>query len=84
MKKTLLLAIVAALLSGCFYPTERRIVSRGWVKPQLAKDHSPLYCYRTLGVVDCYARPLAGRDDGRLVNSYRPAHVAPPTHPAAR
>lgn len=34
-------------------------------------DEPPVYCYRTLGDVDCYKRPLLGAER-RLVNYYGP------------
>ena len=35
-------------------------------------DYEPLYCYQTLGGVDCHRKPHA-RDAARLVNYYGPA-----------
>jgi hypothetical protein len=34
-------------------------------------DDEPVYCYQSLGAVDCYRRPNR-RDDARLVNYYGP------------
>jgi hypothetical protein len=35
-------------------------------------DEEPIYCYRSLGAVDCYRKPDR-RSDSRLVNYYGPA-----------
>lgn len=53
----------AALLSGCgsdLLPPEEAI-----------EDREPIYCYRTIGDVTCYALPVPG-EERRLVNFYGP------------
>ena len=48
-------------------------------------DDEPVYCYQSLGAVDCYRKPYR-RDDARLVNYYGPAPTRtrpPKTAPAA-
>ena len=71
MMKSLVVVGVAILLAGC-WPNERRIVSRGWVEPTLEADRAPLYCYRTLGSVDCHSEPLPPDNYGRLEGTYEP------------
>lgn len=73
-------ALLALAACGPFYPDETRIVSRGWAKPELHKDEGPLYCYRTLALVDCHTAPLRASESGRIVNAY----PAPPEKPAAK
>jgi len=46
----------------------------------------PLYCYKTLAQVDCYAQPLDRRESNRMANYYGPppgrvVMVAPPPLP---
>ncbi len=53
------------------WPNERRILSRDWVAPQVEAKVPPVYCYRTLGEVDCHAAPLAD-EENRIVNSFGP------------
>lgn len=45
-------------------------------------DAEPVYCYQSLGAVDCHRTPHR-RDDARLVNYYGPApsRTAPPKLP---
>lgn len=47
-------------------------------------DAEPVYCYQSLGAVDCHRVPHR-RDDARLVNYYGPApsRTAPPKLPKA-
>lgn len=91
MMKTVLLAAVAVLLTGCFYPTESGIVSSGWADaPFLARFRGntkrvepKIYCYRTLGQVDCYAKPLLGEND-RLASDNTPIQKSEAVAPAVR
>ena len=74
------LALVLVGLSGCFRldgegPVSDsvnflvdRVVNRP--KPPM-RPVDPIYCYRTLAVVDCTAEPMLG-EDRRLVNNYGP------------
>ncbi len=57
--------LVSAVVSGCGGAEH--------ASPYAAAvfDDPPIYCYRTIGDVDCYARPLAGAER-RLVNYYGP------------
>jgi hypothetical protein len=63
VRKALLGLASAALLSGCgsaLLPCEEAI-----------EDWEPIYCYRTIGDVTCYALPVPG-EERRLVNFYGP------------
>ena len=56
------LLLLCMILSGCFAGnnllTTEGITGSGWAQPFEPYDPEPLYCYRTLGVVDCYDRPV--------------------------
>jgi hypothetical protein len=57
-------ALVFACLGGCTsFESE---YERG------VYDYEPIYCYQTLGGIDCHRQPHH-RDAGRLVNYYGPA-----------
>lgn len=62
--RTALLGLAsAALLSSCgsaSSPCEEAV-----------EDREPIYCYRTIGDVNCYALPVPG-EERRLVNFYGP------------
>jgi hypothetical protein len=68
--RSLLAAGVAALaLAGCQSTPEP---TTALVGPTGDPVHStPVYCYRTLGSVDCYREPLPGPPN-RLVGGYVP------------
>jgi hypothetical protein len=38
---------------------------------EAVEDWKPIYCYRTIGDVNCYALPVPG-EERRLVNFYGP------------
>jgi hypothetical protein len=68
--------MVLGTVAGCGYlegsrpwPDERRIVARDWAKPQLPDSEPPVYCYRTLGTVECHREPIPGAE-ARIVNSH--------------
>ena len=52
------LAACSAIEGPSPWPNERRILARGWVPRQVESKAPEVYCYRTLGTVDCHARPL--------------------------
>ena len=75
--KSAALAVFAILtLSGC--TTYESAYERA------VYDDEPVYCYQSLGSVDCYRKPYR-RDDARLVNYYGPApsRTPPPKSPKA-
>ncbi len=60
-------------LGGCrngesFKSTEG-ILGQGWATPPEPYDPEPLYCYKTIGNVDCHRMPLQN-GDSRLQGSY--------------
>lgn len=71
------LAVLAILaLPGC--------ISYESAYERAVYDDEPVYCYQSLGSVDCYRSPNR-RDDMRLVNYYGPApfRTSPPKPPKA-
>lgn len=77
--KLVICGAALALTGGCAlmelaenphpWPSERRLLAKDWVVPQVAVDEEPVYCYRTLGVVDCYGEPLDESEAGRLAGA---------------
>lgn len=70
MRKIRLLMGLSVLLSGCsdggHWMSSEYLIGRGWAKPPEQKPRPPLYCYRTLGEVNCYRSPQTGK--GRRVD----------------
>jgi hypothetical protein len=61
--KYLILALpLVALAAGCGngerFKTSTAIVGNGWAAPPPPYDPEPLYCYKTLGNVDCHRMPI--------------------------
>ncbi len=52
------MAACAELEGPSPWPNERRILARGWVPRQVESKTPKVYCYRTLGTVDCHAKPV--------------------------
>lgn len=71
MFQRVILSGVLIALSGCadggHWMSSEYLIGRGWAKPPEQKAKDPLYCYRTLGEVNCYRKPQTGK--GRLVES---------------
>ncbi|MGE0746520.1 MAG: hypothetical protein AB7K86_14790 [Rhodospirillales bacterium] len=60
--------------------TEEAVLKRGqFVKAAPQPDLDPVYCYRTIGAPDCYARPQPGRAE-QLIGSYGPAPARKPAN----
>ena len=76
MRPAALAAFAILGLSGC--------VSYESAYEKAIYDDEPVYCYQSLGAVDCYRKPYR-RDDARLVNYYgpAPARTRPPKLPPA-
>jgi len=84
-RPSILAAIAAATLLGACstdgvmsvfenprpWPNERRVLAKDWIVPGRRAEEKPVYCYRTLGAVECYREPLAGAED-RRVEDYTP------------
>ena len=54
------------------WPDERRLLAKDWVVPQVEADEEPVFCYRTLGKVDCYGGPLSEEEQSRIMAPYEP------------
>ncbi len=85
----LFMVILAALsVSACLregpspWPSERRILARGWVPRQVESKAPDVYCYRTLGTVDCHAQPIPA-DHNRRHDVTGASAKAPAEKPAA-
>ena len=66
--------VLAAGTAGCsslagWSATETDLLQAAYVVPDRFPSPPPLYCYRTLAKVDCYAWPLPG-EGNRLVGAY--------------
>lgn len=85
MKSLGKLAVTGAallFLSGCGlqhyaeephpWPSEKRLLAKDWVVPQVAVEEEPIYCYRTLGKVDCHGDPLGKDAEGRIFGEQPP------------
>lgn len=76
MRSVLGLVALSIAVSACSvlegphpWPNERRLLAKDWVRPQVEPDQAPVYCYRTLAMVNCYDKPLAASEAGRLVST---------------
>ena len=63
MKKTLAFLALPVFFSACGYVSKYE---------EGVYDYEPVYCYQSIGAVECYAAPKF-RDEKRLVNYYGPA-----------
>ncbi len=63
MWKSWVVLFVPAILSACGYVSEYE---------KAVYDYEPLYCYKSIGSVQCYETPRAD-DERRLVNYFGPA-----------
>jgi hypothetical protein len=54
------------LCSGCggSLLSSSNVFSRGWARPSehTSQEQEKLYCYKTIGGVDCYKEPLSSED----------------------
>ena len=79
MKKTITFTLTS-LLAACFGDNSmlstRGIIASDWAKAPDPYFPDPVYCYKTLGGVDCYAQKIPG-SEARLVAFYpvRPSGV---------
>lgn len=74
--------IAAVILEGCNgegFSSAERIISSGWadVSNEDSDGQEPLYCYRTIGAVDCYKTPDPKRQE-QLVSTYPAKNTAKP------
>lgn len=69
--------MLAACSNPYPHPTRGEVFANGWLTEEVSDEPlPPVYCYSTIGVVDCYGEPVESEID-RLV-----AHTGP-TPPAA-
>lgn len=81
-RSILAVAVLAGAATGCikepenelyvrFGMTEHNILASGNAMQRKLAPPAPLYCYKTIGVVDCSILPEAG-EGARLVGHYGP------------
>ena len=82
--RAIVLVVATAMLASCSgrdiaeffenprpWPNERRILARDWIKPQVRRKENKVYCYRTLGAIECHDSPIPGAE-ARLIEDYTP------------
>ncbi len=75
--KTLITLLSLVVLNSCGhgdgFSSAERIISHGWarVANEDIKKAKPIYCYKTIGKIDCYKQPLPGKGH-LLVTDYPP------------
>lgn len=67
------LALMAAGLSGCAAMDPTGGAEANAQPPARMSVQPPVYCYRTLGAVNCYSQPLPASEANRLVGYQGPA-----------
>ena len=69
MQKIALLLALMICLSGCDSQVRDKIKDMigASKKPSATVATEPLYCYRTIGTVNCYTEPLKGQEANRLI-----------------
>jgi hypothetical protein len=69
MQKIALLLALMVCLSGCDSQVRDKIKDMigASKKPSATIATEPLYCYRTIGTVNCYTEPLKGQEANRLI-----------------
>ena len=79
LSMSLVSALVLEACNGEGISSAERILSSGWadVSNEDADSQEPLYCYKTLGTVDCYRTPDPRREK-QLVSTYPPKKTAHP------
>lgn len=82
-----LVLLAGALLGACTWrevgevfenprawPSERRVLARDWVVPTIKAREGRVFCYRSLGAIECYPYPIAGAS-ARYVEDYTPVYT---------
>ena len=69
MQKIALLLALMVCLNGCDSQVRDKIKDMigASKKPSATVATEPLYCYRTIGTVNCYTEPLKGQEANRLI-----------------
>lgn len=67
-------------MSGCFRPylnedylTSSEIIDYGWASDERNYIPPQVYCYKSIGTIDCFQAPQKGRQH-QLVNFYQVQH----------
>jgi hypothetical protein len=75
MKRWLVLVVASGFLAGCqearWGPSETTLRQADFKPRDQFAAPPPIYCYRTLGKVDCLATPAA--EPSRLIGAYQAA-----------
>ena len=68
MRSLLVVFLLAGSLMGCA-ETIRANIDKLFMEDnkQIRAVPQPVYCYRTIGKVNCYSQPLPGQEANRLV-----------------
>ena len=68
MRSLLVVFLLAGSLMGCA-ETIRANIDKVFMEDtkQIRAVPQPVYCYRTIGKVNCYSQPLPGQEANRLV-----------------
>ena len=68
MKSLLVLLVLAGSLMGCA-ETIRKNIDNLFIEGNKQSRVMPqsVYCYRTIGKVNCYSQPLPGQEANRLI-----------------
>ena len=76
---SLAFALVLEACNGEGISSAERIISSGWadVSNEDTENQEPLYCYKTIGSIDCYKTPDPKRHK-QLVSTYPPKSTARP------
>jgi hypothetical protein len=76
-KKVFIVLLTGLNLQGCLngegFSSAESVQSAGWarVEREDVEDQAALYCYRSLGAIDCYEKAVQGREN-QLVTPYPP------------
>src|SRR5687768_283 len=65
--RRLALALGIAVLAGGCQVTETSVLTQAFLAPELPDRPRTIYCYRTIGVADCHARPVPPDEQSRLI-----------------
>jgi hypothetical protein len=75
-----LVLLITGCTNGESYKTSSAIIGNGWASPPDPFAPPELYCYRTLGSVDCHKHPLKD-GESRLQGYYPPPFSSDASEP---